>query len=75
MIRKVERSDLNELGLVIPPTDMMFRLSKHDLARDESMASEMLIREKYKSIGWEMYQYSYRVKSQRRICGIRIILF
>lgn len=66
MIRKVERTDLNELGLVIPPTEMMYRLSKQDLFRDESQASEIFIKEKYNSVGWEMYQYSYRVSTHHR---------
>lgn len=64
IIRSVDRSDIIELGLVAPPLSMMQRLPEKRVNESDSFSSEgnQSTTPNLTIDGWEMYQYSYKVK-------------
>lgn len=68
-IKNVEKMDVNQLGLVVPPVDMLERKVAEDMRAQLDLAehsytsnADGTIDIVPKSYGWKMYKYAYRVR-------------
>lgn len=72
-IKNVEKTDVNKLGLVVPPVDMLERkqademrlqldLSEHTYINNPDGTFELVA----KTHGWKMYKYAYRVSNKTK---------
>lgn len=69
VVRSVDKKDIIELGLVMPPLSMMQRLPEHEIDQTDSvlMSSETKQTTKPNIDGWEMFQYSFKVPGTHKI--------
>lgn len=66
IIRRIERREVSELGLVTPPIDMMVRVPAGALEENEEGHEDPAFHNKldgFKKDGWAMYEHSFRVRT------------